>query len=104
MQLIRPENWFFLAMSYLLMVVFTCDNVKTDLAKIWNKLVNIQQAFDRKVMQDLEIQSCCVLSSIFMMLCGVCMAMVLLIAIGFALDEVDIKYAAQVVASFLRKF
>ena len=86
------------------MVVFIYNSVKTDLARIWGKLVNLQQVFDRKMMQDLEIESCCVLSSIFMMLCRVCMAIVLLITIGFALDEVDIEDATLAVARFLRKF
>ena len=40
-------------------------------------------------MQDLEIEGKCVLSGIFMTLFGVCMAIVLLIAIGFAIDEFD---------------
>ena len=44
------------------------------------------------------------LSGVFMTLCGVCMAIVLLIAIGFALDEVDIEYAAHALARFLKKF
>ena len=39
-----------------------------------------------------------------MMLCGVFMAIVLLIALGFVLDEVDIKYIARAVVRFLRKF
>ena len=38
-----------------------------------------------------------------MTLCGVCMAVVLLVAIGFALDEVDIDYTAWAVAKFLKK-
>ena len=54
-------------------------------------------------MQDLEIESHCVLSGMFMMLCGVCMAIVLLITTGFALDEVDIEYTLRAVAMFLRK-
>ena len=55
-------------------------------------------------MQNLEIEGRCVLSGIFMTLFGVCMATVLLIAIGFALDEFDIESAARVLARFLRKF
>ena len=86
------------------MVVFIYNGVKTDLVRIWSRLVDLQRVFDREVIQDLEIESFCVLSSIFMMLCRVCMAIVLLITIGFALDEVDIKYAARVVARLLRKF
>ena len=86
------------------MVVVTSDNAKTDLVKIWDKLVSIQRAIDRKVMQDLEIQSHCILRSVFMILCRVCMAIVLLTIIGFALDEIDIKYAAIALARLLRKF
>ena len=55
-------------------------------------------------MQDLSIESHCVLSGTFMTLCGVCMAIVLLVAIGFTLDEIDIEYAARVLARFLKKF
>ena len=39
-----------------------------------------------------------------MMLCRVCMAIVLLIAIGLALDEVDIEYATRAVARFSENF
>ena len=59
---------------------------------------------DNFIMQDLSIEGRCVLSGAFMTLCRVCMAIVLLIAIGFALDEVDIEYAAHALASFLKKF
>ena len=55
-------------------------------------------------MQDLTIESRCVLNGTFMMLCGVSMAIVLHIAIGFALDEIDIEYTAWVLAKFLKKF
>ena len=55
-------------------------------------------------MQDLEIKGRCVLSSIFMILFGVCMATVLLVAIGFALDKFDIEYLARALARFLHKF
>ena len=55
-------------------------------------------------MQDLEIESHCVLSGMFMTLCRVCKAIIYLIAIGFALDKVDIEYTARAVARFLRKF
>ena len=59
------------------MVLFIYNSVKTDLARIWGRLVDLQHVFDRKVMQDLEIESRCVLSSMFMMLCRVCMVIVL---------------------------
>ena len=55
-------------------------------------------------MQDLDIESHCVLSGMFMTICRVCMATVLLITIGFALDEVDIEYTTTAVARFLKKF
>ena len=45
-------------------------------------------------MQDLEIEGQCILSGVFMTLFGICMAMVLLIAIRFALEEFDIEYTA----------
>ena len=56
------------------------------------------------IMQDLSIEGRCVLSGAFMTLCRVCMAIVLLVAIGFALDEVDIEYVACALARFLKKF
>ena len=77
------------------MVVVIYKTVSSDLKKIWDNLVYYQRVIDQKVMQDLKIEGCCVLSSVFMTLFGVCMAMALLIAIGFALDEFDIKYAAR---------
>ena len=49
---------------------------------------------DDCIMQDLSIEGRCILSGAFMTLCRVCMVIVLLIAIGFALDEVDIEYVA----------
>ena len=55
-------------------------------------------------MQDLEIEGRCVLSSTFMMLCRVCMAIVLLVAIGFALDEVDIEHTTRALVRFLKNF
>ena len=55
-------------------------------------------------MQDLSIESRCILSGAFMTLCSVCMAIVLLVAIGFALDEVNIEYATCALARFLKKF
>ena len=55
-------------------------------------------------MQDLEIEGRCSLGGIFMTLFGVCMVMVLLKTIGFALDEFDIEYAARAVVHFLQKF
>ena len=55
-------------------------------------------------MQDLAIESHRVLSGTFMMLCRVCMTIVLLVVIGFALDEIDIEYVAQALAKFLTKF
>ena len=60
--------------------------------------------FDEFIMQYLSIESCCVLSRAFMTLCGVCMAIILLVAMGFALDEIDIEYAARALTRFLRKF
>ena len=59
---------------------------------------------DGWIMQDLSIEDRCVLSGAFMTLCGMCMAIVLLVAVGFALDEVDIEYTARALARFLRKF
>ena len=56
------------------------------------------------IMQDLSIKSRHILSGAFMTLCGVCMAIVLLVEISFALDEIDIKYATHALATFLRKF
>ena len=56
---------------------------------------------DNFIMQDLSIEGRCMLSGAFMMLCRVCMAIVLLIAIGFTLDEVDIEYAARALAIFV---
>ena len=52
-------------------------------------------------MQDLEIEGHCVLSGIFMTLFGICMAMALLVAIGFALNKFDIEYVARALARFL---
>ena len=74
------------------MVVVTCKTVRNDLRKIWDNLVYYQRLIDCKVMQDLEIKGHYILSSIFKILFGVCMVMVLLIAIGFALDEFNIEY------------
>ena len=59
---------------------------------------------DEYIMQDLSIEGRCILSGAFMTLCGVCMAIVLLVAVRFALDEVDMEYTARALARFLRKF
>ena len=84
------------------MVVVMCKTVRTDLKKIWDNVVYYQRLLDRKGMQDLEIEGCCILSGIFMTLFGVCMTMVLLKAIGFALDEFDIEYTVRAVECFLK--
>ena len=86
------------------MVVFTAINVRNHLAKLWDKILWLQQEFGNRVIQDLEIEGHCVLSGAFMMLCRVCMAIVLLVAIGFALDEVDIEHATRALARFLKIF
>ena len=86
------------------MVVFTAVNVRNHLAKLWDKILWLQHELDNRVMQDLEIEGHCVLSGTFMILCRVCMAIVLLVTIGFALDEVDIEHAAQALARFLNLF
>ena len=78
--------------------------VRTYLISLWNRVLSFQRKIDGTIMQDLAIESHCMLSSTFMTLCAVCMAVVLLVAIGFALDEVDIEYAARAVAKFLKKF
>ena len=74
------------------MVKFTAAGVKTFVISLWDRVLSFQRKIDRTIMQDLAIKSHCVLSSVFMTLCGVCMAIVLLVAIGFAFDEVDIEY------------
>ena len=71
---------------------------------LWDDSKKYIHWIDNFIMQDLSIGGRCVLSGAFMTLCGVCMAIVLLIAIGFTLDEVDIEYAAHALARFLRKF
>ena len=86
------------------MVAFTAAGVRTYLISLWNQVLSFQRKIDGTIMQDLAIESCCVLSGAFMTLYGVCMAVVLLVAIGFALDEVDIDYTALAVAKFLKKF
>ena len=86
------------------MVVFMAGNVRNLLAKLWDKILWLQNELDNRVMQDLEIEGHCVLSGAFMTLCGVCMAIVLLVAIGFALDEVDIEHTSRALARFLKFF
>ena len=86
------------------MVVVIYKIVRKDFRRICDNLVYIQQVIDRKVMQDLEIEGRCVLSGVFMTLFGVCMATVLLVAIGFALDQFDIEYVARALVRFLPKF
>ena len=74
------------------------------LTNLWTNSWWYLHHLDNLIMQDLSIESRCVLSGTFMTLCGVCMAKVLLVAIGFALDEIDIEYTAHALARFLRKF
>ena len=78
--------------------------VRTYLISLWNWVLSFQRKIEGAIMQDLAIESHCVLSGAFMTLCGVCMAVVLLVTIGFAFNKVDIEYTAWVVAKFLRKF
>ena len=91
-------------MSQLCMVVIIHKHIRKNLKQIWDSLVNYQHVLDCKVMQDLEIEGHRVLSGVFMTLFGIYMAMVLLIATGFALDEFDIEYKAHALARFLQKF
>ena len=82
------------------MVAFKVAIIRTYLVSLLTKLWSYKHRVNDFIMQDLSIESCCVLSSAFMTLCGVCMAIVLLVAIGFALDEIDIEYAARALTSF----
>ena len=75
------------------MVVIKAAIVSNFLVNLWAKIHLYQCRVNDFVMQDLSIESCCALSGAFMTLCGVCMAIVLLLAIGFALDKIDIEYA-----------
>ena len=77
---------------------------KNLLGALWDGSKQQVHRIDNFIMQDLSIEGRCTLSGAFMTLCRVCMAIVLLVAIGFALDEVDIEYAACTLARFLRKF
>ena len=76
-----------------LMVAIKAAIVSNFLVNLWAKIHLYQHQFDDFVMQDLSIESRCVLSRAFMTLCGVCMAIVLLVARAFALDKIDIEYA-----------
>ena len=86
------------------MVAFMAAGVKTYLINLWNWVLSFQRKIDGTIMQDLAIESHCMLSGTFMTLCGVCMVVVLLVAIGFALDRVDIEYTAWAVVKFLKNF
>ena len=86
------------------MVYYQARHVKNFLATLWAAIRRQGLRIDNIIMQDLAIETRCVLSGAFMTLFGVCMAIVLLVAIGFALDEIDIEYAARALARFLRKF
>ena len=77
------------------MEVVIHKHIRKDLKQIWDSLVYYQHVLDCKVMQDLEIEGHCVLSGVFMTLFGTCVAMVLLMAISFALDEFDIECTAH---------
>ena len=55
-------------------------------------------------MQDIEWEHHCILSSVFLTLFGVCALCVILVAILFALDEVDTKQAVEALVHFMKKF
>ena len=59
---------------------------------------------DRQVMQDIEWEHHCVLSSMFLTLFGVCALCVVLVAILFTLDEVDMERAVIALVQFMKKF
>ena len=77
------------------MVALTAVSLKTYLISLWNRVLAFQRKIDVTIMQDLAIESHCMLSGAFITLCGVCMAIVLLVAIGFALDKVDIEHGSN---------
>ena len=102
---IRVENWhLFEFIGAQFMVYYQAGQVKNFLATLWAAICRQGHRIDNIIMQDLAIETRCVLSGTFMTLFRVCMAIVLLVAIGFALDEIDIEYAARALARFLRKF
>ena len=86
------------------MVKVKAKSTKDFWGTLWDASKQQVRRIDGWIMQDLAIEGRCVLSGAFMTLCGVCMAIVLLVAIGFALDEIDIEYAARALARFLKKF
>ena len=55
-------------------------------------------------MQDIEWEHHCVLSSVFLTLFGICALCVVLVAILFALDEVDMERAITALVHFMKKF
>ena len=59
---------------------------------------------DRQIMDDIEWEHCCVLSGVFLTLFGVCVLCVVLVAILFALDELDMERAVQAIVHFMEKF
>ena len=57
--------------------------------RLWRTATHYFQRLDRQVMQDIEWEHCCILSGVFLMLFSVCALCVILVAILFALDEMD---------------
>ena len=77
---------------------------KNLLGALWDGSKQQVHRIDNLIIQELSIEGRCILNGAFMTLCRVCLAIVLLVAMGFALDEVDIEYVACALARFLRKF
>ena len=59
---------------------------------------------DRQIMQDIEWEHRCMLFSVFLTLFRVCALCVILVAIMFALDEVDTEGAVMALIHFMKKF
>ena len=74
------------------------------LLRLWRTVTRYLQRIDRQAMQDIEWEHRCILSSVFLTLFGVCALCVVLVAILFALDEVDTERAVKAIVHFMKKF
>ena len=77
----------------------------------WKTLFNIYrlssyylQHLDRHIMQDMEWEHRCVMSSMFLTLSGDCTLCVIMIAILFALYEFNTETAIMALIHFMKKF
>ena len=66
-------------------------NVPGMFRNLWDKVFSFFWALDTKIMEDIEWEHRCILSGVFLTLFGVCACLVLLMAIMFTLDEMDME-------------